>query len=77
MEGKEVEFDLYRVATAPTAVDDRTCFKVDSIDELVRETQALQSTPSKDEGIDATKLYSWKFQESHDDLEAEENVPLR
>lgn len=42
VEGKEVEFDLHGLANASMAKDDCTCFKVDSINELVQETYALE-----------------------------------
>ena len=38
VEEKKVEFDLLGVVTPPMAFNDRTCLRVDSIDELVRET---------------------------------------
>lgn len=46
-----MELDFHGVATTPMAADNLTCFRVNSIDELVRELHTLAITPTMHKDI--------------------------
>lgn len=51
---KKFGFNLDGVTTTLMAIDDRTYFRVDFIEELTRKSQSIGSTIGQDEGMDIT-----------------------